>query len=799
LRIANSLFDNNISKLENDGTFVLNKPFSELEVSKHCDNMKDLIKYQISTLDPGFRNFLFVCALTNRHAFTINSINLFVEKYSSSNKICESVYKFINQENMNFGDYDKYGFLKRYYKFKKDEKLDDIEDDSKMSSMTNLSVITNIKCFTGNEELPTGLDNSNYDFIFSFSGILIKNIVYEEGSIDDRLELHELYAQYIEEKVEDDYFNIYYHYCNSNNTQKMIYYLSKVCHVMYKMGATYMATEAYELLLSYYDEKVEGAVASKNNENVYILSRKTVKNPDEKIVANPKPCNYQLAEMFYELGSCYYSLLKYKNAELYFLKALDYLDYKFPGKNASLVVKLIKETKKREQLNKLTTLERDVVRMEERARIEKMMDEINEEDREIVKANYKKSMESGSLSLCQNSLMMIYQIYNIYHKSIHSQIALLLALNDPSSSESGFEYAEILARYGLELVWVVTTSAAGWLYLNAAENIINPRREELPILKMTRSHLIVYDCLAVANVFLKSWSKGKHYVDIIIKLSQQTGDTEIWGRATILKSILYFQSGAIDKSFRLAKEVYNNSSERGIWKSQCTALLITLQYFGVKEAIDVIYTPLNVINIVFNLVSKLNSSNNEDVVLYVGLILDVCFRFKVDVPDIFDYIQKVIPCLEKLEASSYYSIFAFPQYVVVLFLFYELGYFKKGNPRFDISNQLLNSTVQAMSLFKETQIVQPLIAMLKGLGSLIQNNINNAMITWEGGAKKAKRSQFYGTMLYWKIAYYGTGDIAERSNVIVRKLLEKICASFDLDVIKEWKADTFKITKARKG
>jgi len=85
-------------------------------------------------------------------------------------------------------------------------------------------------------------------------------------------------------------------------------------------------------------------------------------------------------------------------------------------------------------------------------------------------------MEEGSLSLCQKLLIMIYEIYNIYHKSINAQIALLMALNDPSASETGMEYAEIMAKYGLELVWVLSTSTTGWNYLDAAENIINPQK-----------------------------------------------------------------------------------------------------------------------------------------------------------------------------------------------------------------------------------------------------------------------------------------------------------------------------------
>ncbi|OUM65933.1 hypothetical protein PIROE2DRAFT_7008 [Piromyces sp. E2] len=807
LRTANSLFDDNISKLTDDFTLVLNKPFNELEVTKHASNLRDIITYQINSLNPEFKNFLFICSLINRKVFSINTINEFVKIYKDSNKICESVFNFVNQENINYSTYDIYGYLKRFYKFKKIERGGNIDDENTSSSLSNISLNVNVKCLVGNEELPVGIDNNNYEVIFSFSGELIKDVLYENESVDDRLTLHELYGKYIEEKDSDDYFTIYYHYCNTNNTQKMIYYLSKVCHVMYKMGASYMASSAYELLLNYYGEIIDtnnpnekSANIEIDKQNIFLSSRKTIKDPNAKIKINPKPSNYELARMFYELGSCYYGLLKYRNAELYFLKTLDYLEYKFPEKNVSLVVKLIKETKKREQYKKLSDRDKYELKKEEMNRIEKLINTIkDEEERKKAIEKYKKSIEKGSLSLCQKSLYMLHEVYNIYHKSIHSQIALLMALNDPSTSETGFQYAEILAKYGLELVWVFSTNATGWSYLNSAEEIINPDNKELPILKMTRSHLIVYDCLAIANIFLKSWSKGKRYVDIIIKLSQQTGDTEIWGRGTILKSLLYFQTGAVDKSFRLAKEVYNNSTERNIWKSQCTALLVTLQYFGIKEAVDNIFTPLNVINIVFNLPNRINSTNNEDVVLYAGLILDVCFRFKVPVNNIFEYIKRVIPSLEKLEPSCYYAVFSFPQYVVVLFLFYELGYFKKTFQYYELVNQLLLSSLQAMDFFKETQIVQPLISMLKGLNFLIQGNINNAMVSWESGAKKAKRSQFYGTMLYWKIAYYGTGEIAERSRVIVKKLTDKINASFDLDIEREWKADTFKIYKARKG
>jgi len=806
LRIANSLYaDEENVFLNDDSNLVLKKPFPEMELSQHCGSMKDLLQYQISTLDPDFKNFLFICSLINKKWFSFESINDFVIKYKSNNKICESVYNFINTDTLKYNTLDKYNYLRKFYKFKKTERSADIDQaESKASSVTNISINSNYRSLGGNDELPIGLDQNNYDVIFSFSGELIKNVIYEDKSVDDRLTLHELYAQYIEEKRKEEYFILFYHYCNSSNTDKMIFYLTKLCHIMYKMGASHLAIESYEFLLSLYGESIDNTDGGNENiikkSDVLLKSQKTIKDPDAKISIKNKPSNYQLACMFYEVGSCYYGLSKFRNAELYFLKTLDYLEYKFPEKNVSLVVKLIKETKKRDQFKKLSEKDRYDLKKEEIERIEKLISEIKDEsERERVRTKYKKSLEKGSLSLCQKSLYMLHEVYNIYHKSIHSQIALLMALNDPSSSETGLHLAEIIAKYGLELVWVFSTNATGWSYLNAAEEIINPDDNDIPIMKMTRSHLIVYDCLAIAHIFLKSWSKGKHYVDIIIKLSQKTGDTEIWGRATILKSVLYFQAGAIDKSFRLAKEVFNNSSERNIWRSQCTSLLITLQYLGVKEASDIIYTPLNVMKIIFNLPSKFTSSNNEDVVLYAGLILDVCFRFKVPVPDIFDYVKKVIPSLEKLEPSCYYSVFAFPQYVIVLFLFYELGYFKKQNEHYDLCIQLLNTTLQAMDLYKETQIVQPLISMLKGLTFLIQNNINNAMVSWENGANKAKRSQFFGAMLYWKMSYYGKGEIAERSSAIVKKLLEKINASFDLEIIQEWTAEPLKVTKARKG
>ncbi|ORX76630.1 hypothetical protein BCR32DRAFT_271175 [Anaeromyces robustus] len=809
LRIANSLFDDSISSLNDDYNLILKGSFNDLELSKNCESMKQFLSYQIKSLDKQFKDFLFISSLINKKVFSFDSINVFVNTYKDENEICKSVYNFINQENLNYNMYDKYQYLKKYYKFKKGERNgEDDSMESKNSSYTNLSLNTNFKSLAGNEDLPIGIDNNNYDVIFTFNSNLIKEVIYESESIEVRLSLHTMYAQFIENNDKDNYFTLYYHYCNTENKEKMIYYLHQLCHTMYKMGASSMASEAYELLLSYYGENIEPNNNNNNNGNnndnneinMFLLPRKTMKNPKETIKFSPKPSNFELARMFYELGSCYFGLAKFKNSELYLLKTLDYLEYKFPEKNVSLVVKLIKETKKREQYKKLSEKDKYDLKKEEIERIKKLIDKIkNDSNKEKIKVKYKESLESGSLSLCQKALYIIHEIYNIHHKSIHSQIALLMALNDPSSLETSFKYAEIIARYGLELIWVYSTNTTGWSYLNQAEDIINPERKEIPILKMTRSHLIVYDALAIANIFLKSWSKGKHYLDIIIKLSQQTGDTEIWGRATILKSMLYFQTGAIDKSFRLAKEVYNNSSERNIWKSQCTALLVTLQYFGVKEASDNIFTPLNVINIVFNLPSKLNSSNNEDVVLYVGLIMDACFRFKVPVPNIFDYIKKAISSLDKIEPSCYYSVFSYPQYVISLFLLYEMGYFKKTHPQYEVVNQLLNSTLQAMDLFKETQIVQPLISMLKGLSYLIQGNNNNAMVSWENGAKRAKRSQFYGSMLYWKIAYYGTGEIADRSKIIVKKLLDKINASFDLDIINEWKADTFKIIKARKG
>ena len=792
--------------LDNEFNLVLNKSFPELELNKHCSSMKDLIKYQISTLDPDFKHYLFICSLINKNWFCYKTINNFVKEYKDKNKICESAFNFTNRDSINESNYDIYNYLKRYFRIKKNENQENTDqDDSKATYFTSLS---NIKFIESNSELPIGMDKNVYDAIFSFSGKLIKDTIYEEESIDDRLAIHEMFAQYIEKKNSDEHFILFYHYCNSNNTDKMVYYLSKLCHEMYKMGASYIAAEAYELLLNCYGESIdpnsngEGEESTNNSvkiPNILLKTRKTVKNPNEKIRVN-RPSNFELARMYYELGSSYYGLSEYRKAEICFLKILDYLEYKFPEKNVSLMVKLIKETKKREQYKKLSNSERNNMKKEEIDRIDKLISEISDEkEREETREKYKNSIEKGSLTLCQKALCMLFEVYNIYHKSIHCQISLLMALNDPSSPENNFHYAEIIAKYGLELVWVSSTSNVGWSYLNSAEEIINSDDKELPILKMTRSHLVIYDCLAIANIFLRSWSKGKHYVDIIIKLSQQTGDTEIWGRGTILKSLLYFQAGAVDKSFRLAKEVYNNSSERNIWRSQCTALLITLQYYGVKEAVDIIYTPLNVMNIIFNLPQKINSSNNEDVVLYAGLILDACFRFKVPVPNIFDYVKKVIPSLEKLEPSCYYSIFAFPQYVVVLFLFYELGYFKKTYKNYELCIQLLNSTLQAMDLYGETQIVQPLISMLKGLTCLLQNNVNNAMVSWENGAKKAKRSQFFGAMLYWKMAYYGVGEIAERSDVIVKKLLEKINASFELDVEKEWVVDQFKPIKARKG